>query len=629
TAGPAPSAVLVAPAAAPAARPPAPALPAPAPSALTAAPVTADQVEVDQVAPLNLDPAFVASLNLADGDEVEFGNATDPSRTMAAVQADAAMAAEETSTADTAAPGPVPAPAPGTPGSEPPGAQTAPAEAAAAPGAAEPAADALPADPEAQLQQLMSRPVEGGCAREKSGEPATQAAVPEADRVYGPFTAGQRARYLLHQMRHGIGQWFSCNWPWLLGAVVLGLAAFIVANILSGGAVLAALPALMQLLTVVMVGVALARVALWIGEYLTQGWVGQIAAAARSLARGLAIGAIDLIFALIFDLGAILKAVREGARATMRATVAATRASLTTLRRSGGQIVRAAGRTIRNPGRAARVVAGVTMRRGRIVMRGVRAGFERGVRSLDDLARRLFDRVRFRRFKLRLEGRRIRLYGYINPWILLADGSLQNLPTTGGRPEVGDVYQVGRRRGYLVGVDTAPSQAVAELRNLSPSARRSLYQQFGRGTREDIRRYLMNRESTAQLRRGIPTGQPANFNAHHIVPRELRSNQRLRSFLDEVGFGFEDGARNGVMLPPNPQLAAAYPAWANASLHFTSHPNYTRRVATRLARIADAYEAALASGVPRAQARAQAAAAVDSLTTRLRNALMNGTEALD
>lgn len=421
-AGPAPSTILSTPAAATAGGPPAPAPAAPAPAVLTASPVAAEQVEVDQVAPLNLDPAFVASLNLPDGGEVEFGNATDPSRTMAAVQADAAVAAD-----DTAAPGLIPTPAaPATPVPATAADDAAAPHAAAgatttaAPGVAEPQAEALPADPEAQLQQLMSRPVEGGCAREKSGEPATQAAVPEADRVYGPFTAGQRARYLLHQMQQGISQWFSCNWPWLLGAVVLGLAAFIVANILSGGAVMAALPALMQLVTVVMVGVALTRVALWVGEYLTKGWVGQIAAAAKSLARGLAVGAIELIFALIFDLSAILKAVREGARATMRATVAATRASITTLRRSTGQIARAAGRTIRNPGRAARVVAGVTMRRGRIVMRGVRAGFDRGVRSLDDLARRLRNLTRFRGFSLERHGRLITLYGHINPKIPLA-----------------------------------------------------------------------------------------------------------------------------------------------------------------------------------------------------------------
>ena len=181
-------------------------------------------------------------------------------------------------------------------------------------------------DTEAQLARMMEQGPEG-CATEKVGEPARQEAFPENLKI-GSLSVGQRARYLMNQMWKGIRNWFECNWPWLLAAAVGVLTAVVVAEILTGGAITAALPAIMQLVTVVMMGVALGRVALFIGEYLTKGWQGDIIGGARSLARGLAVGAIELVFALIFDLGAIIKAARNGLRATLRGVATATKQSL-------------------------------------------------------------------------------------------------------------------------------------------------------------------------------------------------------------------------------------------------------------------------------------------------------------
>ena len=54
-------------------------------------------------------------------------------------------------------------------------------------------------------------------------------------------------------------------------------------------------------------------------------------------------------------------------------------------------------------------------------MRGLRAGFAKGARSLDDLGRRLSKAVRFRGFKLTRSGRVITLWGKVNPDVPLAD----------------------------------------------------------------------------------------------------------------------------------------------------------------------------------------------------------------
>jgi len=391
-------------------------------SVLTRPTLTDADVQADQVVGMTLPPELLSRIPLRDGAEVEFGASSDPERSMAAVQQEAAASAAEPGTAPATSTVPESAaPQSASSTGAAPTAAGPEGETAAAPGEE---AASVPSDPEAQIQALMNKPVEGGCTKEKQGEPASQGQVPEAQRVYGPFTAMQRTRYLLHQMKEGIKQWFSCNWPWLLAAVIGALAVLVVAEILTGGAITAALPAVMQILTVVMVGVSLVRITAYVGEYLSQGWEGRIADAAKSLARGLAIGAIELIFALLFDLDAVLKAAREGIRATVRGAITATKASLRTLARSGRQLAEAGAHAIRNPLRAAALVGKAVARRGRIIMRGVREGFERGVRSLEEFGARLLERTRFRRFKLVIRGRRIGLYGYINPWVLLADGSI-------------------------------------------------------------------------------------------------------------------------------------------------------------------------------------------------------------
>jgi hypothetical protein len=56
---------------------------------------------------------------------------------------------------------------------------------------------------------------------------------------------------------------------------------------------------------------------------------------------------------------------------------------------------------------------------------GVKGGFAKGVKSLDDLAKQLVGKLRFNKFKIRLQGRRIKLLGHINPWIVVMDGELK------------------------------------------------------------------------------------------------------------------------------------------------------------------------------------------------------------
>ena len=103
-------------------------------------------------------------------------------------------------------------------------------------------------------------------------------------------------------MWNGIRQWWSCNWPTIVAVTVAALLGIILLEIVTGGAVTAALPVLLQILATVLIGVAVLRAASYVGEYLHKGWEGDIDGGGKSLARALAIGAVELIFAILFGL---------------------------------------------------------------------------------------------------------------------------------------------------------------------------------------------------------------------------------------------------------------------------------------------------------------------------------------
>ncbi len=62
------------------------------------------------------------------------------------------------------------------------------------------------------------------------------------------LTPKQRASVKWEMMKQGIKQWFSDNWPILLAGLIGASAVIIAAIVASGGAVLAALPMIMQVL---------------------------------------------------------------------------------------------------------------------------------------------------------------------------------------------------------------------------------------------------------------------------------------------------------------------------------------------------------------------------------------------
>ncbi|MEQ9498461.1 MAG: DUF4157 domain-containing protein [Deltaproteobacteria bacterium] len=306
-----------------------------------------------------------------------------------------------------------------------------------------------------RLQRMMAVPVAQSTAEGRpicsEPDPSERAArdeeIPEEAKI-GPLTQTQRARYLLNRMGAGLSAWFDCNKHWLIPSIVAVVVGLIALEILTEGAVTAALPPLMELLTVALVGIAAVRSGFYMARYLQRAITGNVAGAAEDLARSFVVPAVEIVFALLFNIGAVIKtaraafrgtiaAARGGVRGVTRAAAATARRGMAAARRGVEGAVDSA-RTVGRLGRLGtrtaignvRRIPGAILREGRLVMTGLRGGFGRGVRSIRDLARRLWRRVRFRRFRVRRVGARWIIEGYINPWVPLGAIPIQRLATT-------------------------------------------------------------------------------------------------------------------------------------------------------------------------------------------------------
>ncbi|MNV84986.1 hypothetical protein D3C71_1789040 [compost metagenome] len=73
------------------------------------------------------------------------------------------------------------------------------------------------------------------------------------------------------------------------------------------------------------------------------------------------------------------------------------------------------------------------IRNGKIVIKSLQKGFMKGVKKLQGLIGRILGKFKFKKFKLERKGKHIRLYGEVNPWVLLADGTIEEVESLEGR----------------------------------------------------------------------------------------------------------------------------------------------------------------------------------------------------
>ena len=219
----------------------------------------------------------------------------------------------------------------------------------------------------------------------------------------------QRADVKWQLMKQGIKKWFSDNWPILLGALIAASAVIIAAIVASGGAVLAALPMILEILTIVFAAEIIARIGGYLRDYLSKAWEGDIKGGGKSLAKALAAGAIELALLLTFEVG---KVATKGAKAAGK---------------GAGKIAKGAGDAAKKAGGAVVRGSKYVIKKGKVLFKGIggtRIGKQ--FKKLDDLGRALLDRMRFKAFRIIIKNRRFRLEGLINPWVLLASGEIKH-----------------------------------------------------------------------------------------------------------------------------------------------------------------------------------------------------------
>lgn len=479
---------------------------------------------------------------------------------------------------------------------------------------------------EMRLQAMMSASNEEmgalACATasaETKGNDAGSVFPPEAK--FGPLTRSQRARFSWNQMMSGLGHWWKCNKSWLIPTIIGVIVVLVVAEVLSGGAVTAALPAIAGALAPIMIGVAAVRAAYYLGEYVYKSVAGEIAMASKALARAFAVAAVEAIFALLGS-SAFWKGLKGGASAAMKAV---------------GKMLGAAGKVVSKTGRVGTKLVeglsaggryvlkttGAAVNKGKLVMQGVKGKLGKGIKTVEELAEKLFGKVRFRKFRMHFTKGWFKLEGYINPWILLATGKVEyferkELKVVGQpakeTPRLGDSVKIvgTERKGVVIGVKGTPpkgalsdtskaSEYVQELAGAGSTykKRKAAFDELENikgkdlaSTRRDRIAILQERETTAALRKGLPI-QPTDFQAHHVVPRELR--KEFADLFTTTGFDIENGLKNGIMVPPDSQTLAdaiaLNPAFktefGTSAFHLGSHPAYTDVVRKRLIVIRD------------------------------------------
>jgi hypothetical protein len=432
-----------------------------------------EHIGVDSVGELAPSPELqqmIAGRTGGDG-TVEFGNSDDSSRTVHGILSEMVPAGGEgEGETEGTTEGEPHAVAPPTP---------------AGPGAAPHAPMSHEEETEIRLQEMMAQsdaqmnsqpctsPQEGAAGGgESRGPEGAASAYPEAAK-FGPLTRGQRARYTLHQMGSGMGKWWQCNRGWLIPTIIGVIIVAVVALVLSGGTVSGAIGPILSALGPIMIGVAALRASYYIGEYIYKSVNGDIPGASKSLARGFAVAAVEGIFALLGS-ASFWKSIRNGisgAAGAVRTAGGAIRSGVRAVGRGVSRVASGVGHlgarmlSTTAGGRYLLRTGGALISRGRLILNGIRGRIGQGIRSLEELAERLFSRVRFRRFRITFRNGWFRLEGYINPWVLMATGNVQWVQ---GDAKVGTHFG----GGVVVGSRPDPSRLVRALMGDSDAARR-------------------------------------------------------------------------------------------------------------------------------------------------------------
>lgn len=451
---------------------------------------------------------------------------------------------------------------------------------------------------------------------EPAADPATvQAAKQTAGDIVnnagkvGPFkNAWERGQHVLKQIKDAMSKWWSANSTKVIAGLIAGLLAGAILEVVTGGAITAAIPVIMEIVSALFAAQDIMDGVVFLGEYITSSWVGQIAKGAMALARTF----VKLIMAFIFDLiggGEIKKGIKSGIKAFEEGGAK----GIAKLAKTAAK--NAVTKQIKNVaklGGIAKNGAKAALKNGKLVLNGIKGGLKNGAKTFGELAEGLLKKFRFKKFKIVIKKFRFYLYGEVNPWVLLADGTLVKTESKGG-VEIGGKVEVTfftksgkiakKRPGFLVSI--GGTKKAARFKGFATSEGKKLYRDLNAILRTEksqskaalrlkelvqekmpfdvkafARKYgkasakvVKNRGSLAKgFEKRLGKALPKYIEAHHVVPVELISKNEVVRKAINGRFAF-NGKVNGELVK---RYSSKVKGLANG-VH-ASHPNYTKRV---------------------------------------------------
>ncbi len=385
------------------------------------------------------------------------------------------------------------------------------------------------------------------------------------------LTPMKRAEIKWEMMKSGIKKWWDDNWLKVIGGIVAALVVFIAAEALTGGAITAALPVLMPILEEVFVGVMVAQFAGYLTDGLGKSWNGDIKGGTKAFSRGLGAALIELAMYLGF------KAIELAAK------------GITKVVKGVFKLVKSAAKSVMDFGK-------FIIKEGKVLFKGI-AGKNLGKlgKSLRKFGDDILEHTRLKKFRIRLEGRRFLIEGFINPWVLMASGDLKEIEDV-GKTRVGQsgkfITKEGEEiEGMLVTAGkekNAFTQSIADdlkdgkeayeklLTKTDVERNASIFggkafdyekavKEYGKDVADAIRK-------KGNLAKSLDAAPGEFSEAHHIFPVELLEQNEVLQKAVREGFEF-NGKGNGKWLKHYSSQDINLLDGVHAS-----HPQYTQRV---------------------------------------------------
>ncbi|HEX5736469.1 MAG TPA: hypothetical protein VF131_26800 [Blastocatellia bacterium] len=301
--------------------------------------------------------------------------------------------------------------------------------------------------PIAEPEGTVTRPADESGNLDKEAQALDPEMKAIVQRAFTAKTKGERALVVLDLMWAGIKKYYrdtiEPNLWWIIPAAILAIAAVIALEIVTAGAVTAALPVILELIAAALLAADIARMSGHFATYLEKGMAEDKAGAARAFARGLAVGIVAVVMLALGEVaGKALKLVGKAFARAGRAVVAGAKATGKALVTGGKAIIKGVLHVGKLAIRLVKITARMIARggkflleRGKLIFKGISEAFAKGLKSFKDFFKRLKDFFgRFKGFSLERRGAFITVFAIFNPKIpiaiLPAKGSFRDYRST-------------------------------------------------------------------------------------------------------------------------------------------------------------------------------------------------------